>query len=229
MSEAPSQPMLAIDTAGPTLRMAIGFGEDRLVKYEEKIAVSHGRVMLKKIDDLLQSSALTKRDLRALAVSVGPGSFTGLRIGLSMAKGLATALDLDMVGVSAFELAAYRLSERPETITVLIPFKKDSCFAVDVAGGEWIESSVRTIAYGELPLLMEKQAMVAIDDEIARRSQPFGVNGSLEIIEIGAADLIHVGRKKLERGDTVAPDQLEPLYLQKSQAEIRYDQRRRSQ
>lgn len=228
MNDVTAQPMLAIDTSGPTLRMAIGFGHDRLVKYEEKIVISHGRVMLKKVDDLLQSSGILRRDLHSLAVSVGPGSFTGLRIGLSMAKGLAVALDLVIVSMSAFELAAWRLRDRDRETTVLIPFKKDSCFAGTVVRGEWRQESVETIAYKDISTLMQSRSMVAYDEDVVRLAQPHGVNGALEVIAIGAEDFIHLGRLKLDRGLIADPALLEPLYVQRSQAEIRYEQRRRT-
>lgn len=227
MSGLETLPMLAVDTSGPALRMAIGFGEDRMVTYEEKLVISHGRVMLKKIDDLMHSSGLAGRDLRSLTVSVGPGSFTGLRIGLSMAKGLATALDLVMVSVSAFELAAYKLAERPNPVTVLVPFKKDACFSVTVSGGEWIDRSVAAVAYRDLRATTDGEDLVALDEGVVTRARGSGVEREIELIPLAAADLIHLGRQKLRRADVADIDTLEPLYLQKSQAEIRFDQRQR--
>ena len=229
MSDPTTTPILAIDTSGMTLRMAIGYGEDRLVKYEEAIRISHGRVMLNKIDHLLQSAGMPKSDLGAVAVSVGPGSFTGLRIGVALAKGLALGLNLDVVAVSTFELAAYRLADRTAPVTVLVPFKKDACFTASVAAGKFLENTVAVLPYAELSGLMPNESLVAVGAEISALAKPHGVNGSLPMIELSAADLVNLGRLKLAEGTLANIETLEPMYLQKSQAELRFEQRQRGQ
>ena len=64
------------------------------------------------VDDLLTSSGLVPADIQGVAVSSGPGSFTGLRVGVSYAKGIAHALGIPFAGVPVFEAMAVRLSER---------------------------------------------------------------------------------------------------------------------
>lgn len=99
---------LAIDTSGPRLQLALSHGESTDVLIEE-IARGHAEILFDRIADLLRRNGVTYKDLERLAVTTGPGSFTGLRIGLSAARGLALALDIPVIGVSslvAISLAA---------------------------------------------------------------------------------------------------------------------------
>ena len=127
--------ILAIDTSSAELKLGLGFGEDRTVKSCEQIDKSHGRFIIKKIDNLLQSAGLDKNDLQAIVVCTGPGSFTGLRIGLAAAKGMAVAMDIPVVGLSLFEVAAFKLHNLNQRVHVIIGLNRDECFVAPVVGG----------------------------------------------------------------------------------------------
>jgi tRNA threonylcarbamoyl adenosine modification protein YeaZ len=90
--------LLAIDTAGPRLQLAllIGGRTDALV---EEMAQGHAERIFPAIDELLGRNGIVYGDLGRIAVTTGPGSFTGLRIGLSAARGLGLALGLPVIGV----------------------------------------------------------------------------------------------------------------------------------
>ena len=126
MTDFETATMLAIDTSTRHLRLALNFGGDRLVKSDEDMDMSHGRVMIRKISNLLESSGATMKDLDAVVVCTGPGSFTGLRIGIALAKGIAVGAGAVMAGVSLFDVAAYKLRSSDDETQVLVPFKKDA-------------------------------------------------------------------------------------------------------
>jgi tRNA threonylcarbamoyl adenosine modification protein YeaZ len=93
--------LLAIDTATSVAVTALGDGTGRLVAEEPWVAgYRHGEELLPRIRRLLGSSSVELTDLTAIVVGTGPGAFTGLRVGIATAKGLAHALDLPIVGVS---------------------------------------------------------------------------------------------------------------------------------
>lgn len=124
--------ILTIDSSSNILKLALLFHGDRLVKSEESAEQSHGQILLKKVDALFESAGISKTDLHAIVVSTGPGSFTGLRIGIAAAKGIAVALGIQIVSVNLFELAAYKLQDENEEILIVVPFKKDEFFVVPV-------------------------------------------------------------------------------------------------
>ncbi|WP_417309125.1 tRNA (adenosine(37)-N6)-threonylcarbamoyltransferase complex dimerization subunit type 1 TsaB [Devosia sp.] len=93
-----SETLLAIDTAAPRLQLAllVGARVDTLV---EDMPKGQAERLFPAIDELLARNDLAYADLTRLAVTTGPGSFTGLRIGLSAARGLALALDIPVLGI----------------------------------------------------------------------------------------------------------------------------------
>src|SRR5438445_3979806 len=98
--------MLAIETATPTQSVAL-LDDDRLLAEESYDAKgSRGGLLLPTVDHVLRKAGVAAKDLDAVAVSIGPGSFTGLRVGLATAKGLALGTGATVVGVSTLEALA---------------------------------------------------------------------------------------------------------------------------
>jgi len=91
-------PLLAIDTAAPRLQLALVNGE-RVETVVEDMPQGQAERIFPAIDELLARGGVTYKDLKRIAVTTGPGSFTGLRIGLSAARGLGLALGIPVIGV----------------------------------------------------------------------------------------------------------------------------------
>src|SRR5574341_1324197 len=106
-----SKNILAIDCATSEMKLGLKFGGDRLVKSAVAAEQSHSAQIIKGIAALMASAKCKVTELDAIVVATGPGSFTGLRIGLACAKGMAVALNIPVVGVSLFEVAGYKLAK----------------------------------------------------------------------------------------------------------------------
>ncbi len=215
--------ILAIETSTLHLMLALSFGQDRLVRSHEKVEKSHGRFLMKKINELISSSGLRKSELQAIVTSVGPGSFTGLRIGLAAAKGLAVALDIPVVGVNLFEIAAYKMQQMPDSTMVLLPLKRDEYVIATTSGGKADRESFRTVRQEELATISQQGRWVYLCADSEQE-----LDSGRQEVRFDAADLLAVGRMKLESGEVGDLETLEPLYLQKSQAEIRFDARHKT-
>ena len=124
--------ILALDTSSNRLLLGLQKDSDRIIKIDETAENSHGQILMKKIDQLSQSAETELSDLDGIIVGVGPGSFTGLRIGLAAVKALAVAFETPVVDFSLFEMAAYKLKDFSEPVTILIPFKKDQFFNLKI-------------------------------------------------------------------------------------------------
>jgi tRNA threonylcarbamoyladenosine biosynthesis protein TsaB len=134
--------VLGIDTA--TRIATVGLADDGRAGANRALPMvgSHARTLLPLISDLLSAAALTLRDLDLVAVSIGPGSFTGLRIGLSTAKGLCLASSLPVIGVSTLEAYARAAGSRPDTVWPVLDARKGEVYA---AGFRWRDSALDTV------------------------------------------------------------------------------------
>lgn len=122
---AMTTPLLAIDTAAPRLQLALLRGEHADTIVEEMPQGQAERIFLA-IDELLDRSGLAYKDLRRIAVTTGPGSFTGLRIGLSAARGLGLALGIPVIGVPS--LLALSLPVTGGPAAVLLDARRDEAY-----------------------------------------------------------------------------------------------------
>ena len=103
---------LAIDTCfgacSVALRLRGADGEPQIREDYREMATGHAEVLIPMIDDLVRTSGLRMGDLKRLAVTIGPGSFTGARIGLSAVRGLKLALGLPVVTLTSLTVLAFR-------------------------------------------------------------------------------------------------------------------------
>lgn len=98
--------LLAIDTATRYLGLALHNGRELIAEQTWRTGNKHNTLLASSVKTLLDVCDVSPDDLTALAVAVGPGSYTGLRIGVSLAKGMAAANDLPLIGVSTLDTLA---------------------------------------------------------------------------------------------------------------------------
>lgn len=98
---------LAMDTAGASCAVALVRDGEVLASLQERMGRGQSERLLPMVEQVFSASGLDYRDLSALAVTTGPGGFTGVRIGLSAARGFALALDIPLVGASVLEVLAF--------------------------------------------------------------------------------------------------------------------------
>jgi tRNA threonylcarbamoyladenosine biosynthesis protein TsaB len=103
--------LLAFDTATPTVTVALHDDTDVVVELASEQTMRHGELLAPLIDRVLSGAGLVRQDLTAIAVGVGPGPFTGLRVGLVTARTLAFVLDLPVYGVCSLDVLAVEAVE----------------------------------------------------------------------------------------------------------------------
>ena len=104
--------ILAIDTAGKTAAVAVMRDDTLLYEMASNTGLTHSETLLPMVDTALKACGLTPAQLDLYAVTNGPGSFTGLRIGLAAVKGLAFAANTPCAGVSTMAALAYGVCRR---------------------------------------------------------------------------------------------------------------------
>lgn len=110
MTNKEFKPILAIETSDELCSAAIMLSEDSFAEINFQKKFVHSEKLMPMIADLLKNANIKLDDVGSIAVSMGPGSFTGLRIGLTIAKGLAAGRKLPIIPVPTFDALAFQLS-----------------------------------------------------------------------------------------------------------------------
>jgi tRNA threonylcarbamoyladenosine biosynthesis protein TsaB len=124
--------LLAIDTAAPRLALAVLRDGDRVDTLVEDMATGQAERLFPAIDELFGQTGISYADLTRIAVTTGPGSFTGLRIGLSAARGLALALNIPVIGVPS--LFALSLHAQCDPVAVLLDARRGEAYVQSFSG-----------------------------------------------------------------------------------------------
>jgi tRNA threonylcarbamoyladenosine biosynthesis protein TsaB len=167
--------------------------------------------LVPQIDAALRAEELTFADVSAIAVVVGPGSFTGLRVGLAAVKGLCEVRPLRCVAVSALELIAATMSA--SAVTTMLDAGRSEAYV----GRFTVEDGIARAQSEELVRVAEikrDDLMLTPDASIA------AALGAVQVPRPRASDLAQYAVRKLERGITCTADELDAHYIRRSDAEI---------
>lgn len=204
-------PLLAIETTGEMCSVAVLSDEKVFVELNHLQKHIHSQKLVDMIDIALTQSSLKLNEMKAVAVSMGPGSFTGLRIGVAAAKGLAFGSSLPIIPVKTFDALALQLSE---TISNDITFNIISGASIDDA-----YFSKYQLAAGNLEIKIQTELLerVTLENLVASNELNFGnivlPNNRINMAHIRA---VSIGRWAYLFGSdllTFDYDNLEPNYI----------------
>lgn len=156
--------ILAIDTSAKPVSCALAQDGRVLGSYFANTGLTHSQTLLPMVESLLRLSEFTVSDLDAVAVNVGPGSFTGVRIGVSAVKGLAFADNLPCIPVSTLECMAENVATDPRTII---------CCLMDARCQQVYGALFRKDANGDLIRITADEALTVA--EMGERLSTLGV------------------------------------------------------
>lgn len=226
--------ILAIETATPWQSVAILDDDRVLAQQNQDASGAHGTLLLPAIDRLLMDTQLRLNDLDGLACSAGPGSFTGIRVGLATCLGLRAATSLPLILVPTLEAMAWGADSSVLPICPIVTSRRGELYwAVFRRGGDnqlhrLVTESVgppaalarslteHTLVFGDGWSAMESEIRVALPGSVMVSVSPLEVKPSATAVAV-------LGAQRLRRGER-AGDRVEPLYVQRAEAEIQYDQ-----
>lgn len=205
--------MLAINTAFMTANLALKTAEGKVVLKDIDAKSKHSENVLKSIDEMCQEASTEVLDVGTVAVVVGPGSFTGLRIGVAIAKALGCAgKDLKFVSLSSLQLMAYKIAKsklNSGAFVCVINALSDLFFVAQFDADGKIVGEEKMISKEEYQQIDIEKFALAGDVQTS----------DVKEMEIACKDLLDFALEKEEQGDFVLPDDLNPSYLRLSQAE----------
>lgn len=218
--------ILALESSAKAASVALCNSSELVGQYFQNSGLTHSRTLLKMTEDLLSNLELTVSDIDLIAVASGPGSFTGIRIGVSAAIGLAWGADKPVCGVSTLEAMAYLAPYPDRVITPVMDARRGQVYT---ASFQWRDGrpfrlcpdraiSVDTLIEetrqsDKTPLLLGDGAHLC--DEAFRKAE---VNAELAMMPIRMQSAWGVALASLN-APAVSPLELQPTYLRASQAE----------
>lgn len=224
--------VLGIESSTPVASVALVSAEKLLGEITLNIGLTHSEQLLPIIDELLRKTKLSRTALEGIAIASGPGSFTGLRIGMATAKGLAQGLAIPLVGVPTLLALAYLQLGRPglvcpmlnarreEIYTALFRFDSEQKYELlepyqAVNPQLWAE---KLLEYTEPVLLCGDGAI----DYVNLWQEMLGETSSIspaQLLTARGASVAWLGKERLVRGERDDLVALKPLYIRSSEAQ----------
>ncbi|HET9015161.1 MAG TPA: tRNA (adenosine(37)-N6)-threonylcarbamoyltransferase complex dimerization subunit type 1 TsaB [Thermomicrobiaceae bacterium] len=211
--------LLAIDTSTEVAGLALYDG-DRISEMTWAAGRNQTATVLGEIQRLLAMNGRQARDVAAVGVATGPGSFNGLRVGMSVAKGLALGFGLPLVGVVTLDAVAYPHARARMPIRAFVAAGRGRVVYADYRhrNGRWVRQSEmrnavldqlaeglteRTILVGEVPVdsaeRLEEHALVTLPSPALRLRRP--------------SYLAEIAYRRWQQGDVDRLEALEPVYV----------------
>src|SRR2546421_4044522 len=224
---------LAIETSGRIGSVAIV--DDGRVVAEDSFAhgLQHAAEMIPRIDALLRGQGWSPADLRELYVSAGPGSFTGLRIGITLAKTVAFATGAMIAAVPTVEVLARNAPPEARNLIIVLDAKREQIYGArlvrDESESDWrieepahLDSLVQMLSQSPRPVRLIgegipfHQKFLPADDASVIVTAP-------ELWRARASAVASVGYRMLREGQSTQPQQLLPIYIRRPEAEEKWD------
>jgi tRNA threonylcarbamoyladenosine biosynthesis protein TsaB len=220
--------LLAIDTSGKQGSIALAragdlsdYGADiEVIEIAPLVGGTFSAQLVPQIDDLLSSNGHTKNDIGGFAVASGPGSFTGLRIGLAAVKALAEVLEKPIAAVSLLEVCVFTSDAQGKVMAALDAGRGDVYvgeYEIPAVSGQVPREVI--LSQSEFLIHAIGWTLVTPDSILSEAAGAAGLSVST-LPPITAAPVAQLGWRKIQSGETVTPDQLEANYIRRTDAEM---------
>jgi tRNA threonylcarbamoyladenosine biosynthesis protein TsaB len=215
--------ILAADTSGKQGSIALAqCGPDDACKVLEMVALEGGTFsaqLVPQVAALLAKYGFDKHEVDGFAVVSGPGSFTGLRVGLAAIKALAEVLGKPIVTVSLLEAVAASSGKSGEILAALDAGRGEVYLGEYELGATTLMRSERLLTRQEIIDSVNDHKVITPDKSVAEFVRAAGL-AVLEIERPRSDAIARVGWQKLQKGEAVSPEALEANYIRRSDAEI---------
>lgn len=227
--------ILGIETATAQVSVAIGGHEGVLGLFEVSRGRRHAETLTPAIEFVCRQADVRLDEFGVVAVDIGPGLFTGMRVGLAAGKAIAHALRIPMIGISSLDLLAFPLRHTDRTIAAVIDARKGEVFYAcyrPVPGGVQRVSDPRVGRVDDLvgDLVARGQNVVCVGDGALRYRDEIDSLVRCDFAEQfvahpSAAPLVQLAHARALREDWVNPWEIQPLYLRAPDAQINWSSR----
>ncbi|MDQ6616276.1 MAG: tRNA (adenosine(37)-N6)-threonylcarbamoyltransferase complex dimerization subunit type 1 TsaB, partial [Actinomycetota bacterium] len=227
--------VLGLETATPQVGCALGDNEGPVASFHLSRGRRHAETLAPAIEYVCREAGIVLGDVGAVAVDIGPGLFTGLRVGVATGKALATALRIPMIGLSSLDLLAYPHHRGEGLIASVVDARRGEVFWAlyrPVPGGvqrvtEYAVSSPEEVAS---ELMAQGENTLAVGDGACRYAE---LLGRVDHVAVAGPDsahpsalvLVDLAHPLAVREEFVAPSEVAPLYLRTADVRINWAER----
>lgn len=222
--------ILGIETATEQISVALGGHEGVIARFEVARGRRHAEILTPAIDFVCTQADIGLEEIGVIAVDVGPGLFTGLRVGLAAAKALAYALRVPMIGISSLDLLAFPHRASDKVVVPVIDARKGEVFYAlyrQVPGGLQQVAAPRVGPVDDLVanLLARSQDTLCVGDGAHRYRAEILDGFHCEIgddLHPSAAPLVQLAHARALREEWVQPSEITAVYLRQPDAQINW-------
>lgn len=227
---------LALDTATKVCTAALCRDRHILAEYTVNAGMTHSEGLLPQLEQLFSSARIARRELDLVAVSMGPGSFTGLRIGLATAEAIAYSLNICLHGVNTLEALAYNLPVEGIMLSPVLDAQKGNYYQALYL---WEKGRLRTVAEARvvsaaavlerIALQGTKALLLGECARLARAGLPEWAQAAPEALRLPRAS--SVAFAAADAFDPLADKRifgLEPYYIRRSEAEELWERKQKA-
>jgi len=228
--------ILATDTSTKIGSVALVEDESLVAEYTLNVSETHSARLMPTIDRILEDAAVTIDEIDAVAVAIGPGSFTGLRIGLATFKGLALAAEKRLVAVPTLDALAFSIpfcehmvcpildARMGEVYAAFYRFKDGVCEKLSADMVLPVEEAFRDVSESVVIL---GDGIALYRDRIVALLKDRAMFAPQRLWAPRAVNVAVLAKYRLDRGEADDVETLEPIYLRKSEAERKWGKSKR--
>jgi tRNA threonylcarbamoyladenosine biosynthesis protein TsaB len=229
--------ILGIETSTKTGSVAVVSDDAVIAQYSLNIEVTHSERLMSTVDRVLKDIGIAITDMDGFAVAIGPGSFTGLRIGLAAIKGLAFATSKPVAAIPTLKALAWNLPQSSYPVCPLLDARKNEVYGAlyqydgprlmqlmpeaTIPLADIADRIPGTVMFtGEASRLYRQRLEEAFGDRALFAPRTACLPSAAAVAEIGLG--------MLQNGEETDPDNLVPLYIRRPEAEVAWEKRQAS-
>ncbi len=225
--------ILCLDSSGPELKTGLFDGNACLAESSSDSMGNHSERIIFEIQQILDGAGKYLKNIERLAINLGPGSFTGLRIGLSAMAGLSLSRAIPLVGFNAFEIMAEDIKDTEGNYLAVIPCRGDDFYSAALVAGSGKASrasNYKIMSPDNTEEISGKQILIGSGAENFLRKSPKNLKKnfvlSTEFKEFPTLkSMSHLSAKNnIKKSDNLSIPEL--FYIAPSQAEVNYARKR---
>ena len=230
--------ILGIDTSTMAANVAVLEDDKLICEYTINTKKTHSQKLMPMIENMLNLSDINIKDIDAIGICVGPGSFTGLRIGMATAKAISHVNNIPLIGVNSLEVLGANMDFSNKKICSILDAQRNQVYTCKYIFEENKSKSLEDIKIMPIDDLLEElsatneewviigEAVYKYKDKIEAKSNITMSSPSNNITK--ASSLCVVARDKFEQNmDVHNCYDINPMYIRKSQAEEQYEEKQK--